>query len=203
MCVLLGFNHHLNGFPIVHRAVTIRNVVKADGPIEHATGFDIPLENVGQEIFDISTHRSRTAAHRHIVVKRWLRSGNGLLLRNADAPHRATRTSDADRGIHRLFKADAFQHRVDAITTGQFADSLHGRVASLTHDVCRAETLGECNAVGMPAKYNNLLSTKSLRSNDTAQSPSSIADNGHALSWCHPRDDRGVVSGAHHVRERE
>jgi hypothetical protein len=55
----------------------------------------------------------------------------------------------------------------------------------------------------MAPQNNNLLSTKSLCGNDTAQSHSSIADNGHTLSWCHPRDDRGVVSGAHHVRERE
>ena len=77
---------------------------------------------------------------------------NRLLLRNADASHRATRSSDADRGIHRLFKADAFQHRVDAITTRQFANSLHRRIPSLTHNVCRTEILGECNAIGMPAK---------------------------------------------------
>src|SRR6266496_3864625 len=92
---------------------------------------------------------------------------------------------------------------MNAVATGQFANSLHRCVASLTHDVCRAEILGECNAVGMPAKYNNLLSTKSLRGNDTAQSHSSIADNGHTLSLCHLRDHCGVVSGAHHIRERE
>jgi hypothetical protein len=88
---------------------------------------------------------------------------------------------------------------VDAVATGQFANSLHRRVASLTHDACRTEILSECNAIGMPAKDNNLLSTKSLRGDDTAQSHSSIADNGHTLSRCHLRDDRGVVSRAHHV----
>jgi hypothetical protein len=66
---------------------------------------------------------------------------------------------------------------VDAIATGQFANSLHGRVASLTHDVCRAEILGECNAIGMASQNNNLLSAQSLCGNDTAQSHSSIADN--------------------------
>ena len=200
---LSGRNHDLDGFSIVHCAVTVGNTVKTDGPIEHATGLDIARKNVRQEFLDISPHRSNPAAHSHIVVKRWLGSWNRLLLRNPDAPHRATRTSDADRGIHRLFKADAFQHRVDAVATGEFANSLHRRVASLAHDVCRAEILGECNAVGMPAKYNNLLGTKSLCGNDTAQSHSSIADHGHTLSRCHPRDDRGVVSGADHVRERE
>src|SRR5206468_12580376 len=107
---LLGPNHDLNGFPIVHCAVTVRNAVKAEGPIEYSTGFDIARKNVRQEFFDISPHRSRPAADRDIVVKRWLRSGNRLLLWNADAPHRATRTSDADRGSHRLFEPDAFQH---------------------------------------------------------------------------------------------
>src|SRR5206468_11511213 len=67
----------------------------------------------------------------------------------------------------------------------------------------RTEILSECNAISMASQNDDLLSTKSLRGNDTAQSHSSIADNGHTLSWCHPRDDRGVVSGPHHVRERE
>src|SRR6476646_105118 len=107
---LLGRNHYLDSFPIIHSAVTIRNTIKADGTIEHPTGRDIPFKNVRQKVLDISTHRRRTAAHRHIVVKRWLGSWNRLLLRNADASHRATRTSDADRGIYRLFEPDAFQH---------------------------------------------------------------------------------------------
>src|SRR5262249_10511419 len=110
MCVLSGFNHHLDGFPIVHRPVTVRNTVQADGPIEHSTGLDVALKNVRQEVLDVSTYRSRAAADRDIVVKGWLRSWNGLLLRNPDTPHSATRTSDADRGIYRLFKADALQH---------------------------------------------------------------------------------------------
>src|SRR6185503_320097 len=35
---LLGRNHHFNRFPIVHCTVTIRNGVKADRSVEHATG---------------------------------------------------------------------------------------------------------------------------------------------------------------------
>ena len=92
---------------------------------------------------------------------------------------------------------------MNAIATGQFANSVHRRVASFTHDVCCTEILSECNAIRMASQNDDLLSTKSLRGNDTAQSHSSIADNGHTLSSSHLRDDRGVVSGAHHVRERE
>jgi hypothetical protein len=92
---------------------------------------------------------------------------------------------------------------VDAVATGQFADPLHRCVASLTHNICRAEILRECKAISMASQNNNLLSTKSLRGNDTAQSHSSIADNSYTLFWCHPRDDRGVMSGAHHIRECE
>ena len=54
MCVLLGFNHHLYGFPIVHRSVTVRNAVKADGPIEHSTGLDVALKNVRQKVLDLT-----------------------------------------------------------------------------------------------------------------------------------------------------
>src|SRR5262249_718882 len=179
-------DHHLNGFPIIHRAVTVRNAVKSDGTIKDSTGLDLALKNVRQKLLDISPHWSNPAADPDIVVKCWLGSWNRLFLRNADAPHGATRTSDTDRGIHRLLKPDAFQHCVNALVTGQFANSLHRRVASLTHDVCRAEILSQCDAVGMASQNNNLLSAKSLRRNDAAQSHSSIADNGRTLSWCHP-----------------
>src|SRR5262249_31902034 len=99
---LLGRDHHLDGFPIVHRPVTVRNIVKTHGPIEHAAGLDLALKNVRQKLLDISPHWSNSAAHHYIVVKCRLGSWNRLFLRNADAPHGATRTSDADRGIHRL-----------------------------------------------------------------------------------------------------
>src|SRR4029079_14679677 len=105
-----------------------------------------------------------------------------LLLWNTDAPYSATRSSDADRGIHRLFKTDAFQHGVDAKTPGQFANSLDRCISPLTHNVCRAEILGECNAISMASQNDDLLSTKSLRGDDTAQSHSSIADHAHAFS---------------------
>src|SRR5205823_5932048 len=183
------------------RPVTDWDDVKSNGSVEHATGFDIARKNVRQEVLHISTHRSRPAADRHIVVKCWLGSWDRLLLRNPNAPHRAARTSDADRGIYSLLKADAFQHRVDAVATGKFANSLHRGVASLLHHVCRAEILGERDPVGMTSENNNLLSTKSLRGDNTAQSHSSVADNGHALSWCHFCDDCGVVSGSHYVRK--
>src|SRR2546430_9245834 len=61
----LGVDHHLDSFPIVHCAVTVRNAVKTDDSIEDATGFDIARKNVRQEVLDISTHRSRPAADRH------------------------------------------------------------------------------------------------------------------------------------------
>src|SRR4029453_16679414 len=169
---LLGRDHHFDRFPIIHCPVTIRNAVKADGPIEHSTGLNIPLKNIRQEVLDISTHRSRPAANGHIVVKRWFRSGNRLFLRNTNAPHRATRTSDADCRIYRLFKPDAFQHSMCAVPAGQFATPLHSCITSLTHDVGRAEILGEGNAISMASENNNLLSAQSLRSNDTAQSHS-------------------------------
>ena len=75
-----------------------------------SAGLDVPLKNVRQKVLDISPHRSNAATDHDIVVKCWFGSWNRLLLRNADAAHCATRTSDTDRGIHCLFKADAFQH---------------------------------------------------------------------------------------------
>src|SRR5262245_31053668 len=107
---LLGFYHHLDFFPVVHRPVTVRNSLETDRTIENAAGLDIALKNIRQKLLDISPHWCNPAAHHDIVVKCWLGTRNRLLLRNAYAPHRATRTSDAERGIHRLLKADAFQY---------------------------------------------------------------------------------------------
>src|SRR5436189_6249291 len=45
-----GRDHHLDGFPIVHRPVTLRNAVKGHDPIEHSPGLDIPRKNVRQEV---------------------------------------------------------------------------------------------------------------------------------------------------------
>src|SRR5262249_48131089 len=109
-CNVLGIHHHLDGFPIVHRTVTVRNAIKTDGTIEHSPGFDIALKNVRQKVLDVSPHRSNPPADHNIVVKCWLGPWHRLLLRTPDAPHRPTRTSYADRSIHRLFKPDAFQH---------------------------------------------------------------------------------------------
>src|SRR3954453_23647768 len=62
---LLGRNHHLDGFPVVHRAVTVGNTIKSDRSIEYSTGLDIPRKNVRQKFLDISPHRSRSPADRH------------------------------------------------------------------------------------------------------------------------------------------
>src|SRR5215467_6562771 len=97
---MLRRDHDFDGFPIVHRAVTIRNTVKPYVSIENASRLDITFKNVRQKIFDISTHWGNPAADHHIVVKCWLGPWNRLLLRNADAPDRATRTSNADCGVH-------------------------------------------------------------------------------------------------------
>src|SRR5436190_8544077 len=63
---VLGRDHHLDGFAIIHRPVTVGNIVKTHGPIEHAAGLDVPLKNIRQKVFDISTHWSRPATDRDI-----------------------------------------------------------------------------------------------------------------------------------------
>src|SRR5262249_55843243 len=113
-----GRNHYLDGFAIVHCAVPVGNAVKLDSTIEDSSGLDFAFKSVRQQLLDISPHWRNPAADHHIVVKCWLGPWNRLLLRNAYPPHRATRTSNADCGVHGLFKANAFQHRVNALVTG-------------------------------------------------------------------------------------
>src|SRR6266480_5611308 len=51
---LLGRNHHLDRFAVVHRPITVRNAIKTYGPIEHTAGLDLAFKNVGQKVLDIS-----------------------------------------------------------------------------------------------------------------------------------------------------
>src|SRR5215471_19847423 len=73
---LLGSDHHLDCFPIIHCSVTVGNSVETDGTIENAAGLDLALKDVRQKLLDISPHWSNPAADHDIVIKCWLGSWN-------------------------------------------------------------------------------------------------------------------------------
>src|SRR6266498_1115310 len=50
---LLGRNHYLDSFAIVHRPVTARNAIKSYGPIKHTAGLDLAFKNVRQQVFNV------------------------------------------------------------------------------------------------------------------------------------------------------
>lgn len=117
----------------------------------------------GKKLVDVRADRRGPAAHGDVVVEGRLRSGHGLALGNANAAHRAMRTRDTDRGEHRLFEADAFEHGVNAIAAGELAHALNRLVAAFTNYIGCAELSSERDPVGMPAENDDLLGAEPPR----------------------------------------
>jgi hypothetical protein len=49
---LLKLDHHLDRFAVVHRALAVGHVVEFDNAVEHAAGFDPPVEDIRQQLFN-------------------------------------------------------------------------------------------------------------------------------------------------------
>lgn len=92
-----------------------------------------------------------------------LRSGQRLVLRDADAADGAAGAGDLDCRFHRLLEADALEHRVGATAVGQLLDP-HDRLRSaLADDSGRSELARERNAVRVAAEEDDLLRIVSSR----------------------------------------
>ena len=99
--------------------------------------------------------------------------------------------------------ADALEHGVDAVAPGQLAYALDRLVPALADDVGGAEVATKCDPVGVVAEQDDLVGAETLGGDDAAQPDRAVADDGDALPRRHARRARGVVSGAHHVRQRQ
>jgi hypothetical protein len=80
-----GLDQDFDRLAFVHGYVAFRHSVQPDGPIEHPAGLDSAIEDVRQKLVDVRAHRSRPAAHSHVVEKSRQRSRYRLSLKNADA----------------------------------------------------------------------------------------------------------------------
>jgi hypothetical protein len=92
---------------------------------------------------------------------------------------------------------------VRAEAVRQLLNARDGLFAALRDDVRRAELLGERNAVRPAAEQDDLLGPEPARGDDAAQPDRPVTDNGHRLAWPDAGSERGVMTRAHHVRQRQ
>jgi hypothetical protein len=98
---------------------------------------------------------------------------------------------------------DAPWPRVDALAAGEFADAFDCLLATLGDDVGGAEVAGQRDSVVVAAHDDDLLGAEALGGENRAQADGAVADDCGALARSDLGDDGGVVSGAHHVRQRQ
>ena len=109
---------------------------------------------------------------------------------------------DRERRLHRLAGADTFERRVDADPAGHRQDGMGSAVASLRDDVGRAELTGKSLPSAVPRERDDPLCPQPRSRDHSAQPHSAIAHDRYDVAALHACADRGVVTGAHDVRER-
>ncbi len=139
------------------------------------------------------------AAHGDVVVERRTRGGHCLVLGDTDPADCATRAGDAERREHRLCEADALEDGVDVEAVGEFAQALDRLLASLAHDVRRAELSRQRDPVGMAVEDDDLLGTEAPGSDHAAQADGAVTNNGHRLPWADVGRDGRMMARPHHV----
>jgi hypothetical protein len=90
-----------------------------------------------------------------------------------------------------------------AESAGQLADTLDCSVPSLADDVRRPELASEGNAIGVAAEHDDLLGTETTGGDDAAETHRAITHNGGHFSRSNIRPQRRMMTGAHHVGERQ
>ena len=96
--------------------------------------------------------------------------------RHTDPTDCAARTGDRDGGLHGLFGADTLKDRMHAKATGQCSHALGCFLATLAHDIRRAECLRQSDTVGMATEDDDLFRAQPLCSDDAAQTHRAITD---------------------------
>jgi hypothetical protein len=149
-------------------------------------GSILPSRTIRQQLVDVRTDRSGSAAHGDVAEERRLRRGHRLVLGKADAADRAAWASDADGREHRLLEADGLEHGVDAEAVGELAHAFDRLVAALADDVGRAELSRQRDPGGVAAKDDDLLRAEAPGGDHPAKADSAVTDDGDCLSGARP-----------------
>src|SRR3954451_20116088 len=191
-----GLDEDLDGLAVGHRAVAVRDALNVDGAVEDATGFDLPVEDVGQQLIDVRAHRGRAPADGDVLEERRLRERDRVVVRHADATDAAAGTRDLDRGQRRRLGANALEDAVGTGAAGELADALDRLVAALRDDVGGPELAGKVGAVPVAAHDDDLLGAQALGGDDSAQADRAVTDDSDRVARLDAGDDRRVMAGA-------
>ena len=168
--------------------------------VEDGRRIEPSRQYVGQQLGDVDAHGRDTAPQRDVATKQRLEVER-LDVREADIPDRAAGTGDADRGVERLLRSHALEHRPGA-ELGQRSHALDRIAAALGDHVGGAERTRDAKALLVMPEHDDALGAKPAGGEHGAESHSAIADDDGGG----PRDDMGehgrMMAGAHHVSER-
>jgi len=87
--------------------------------------------------------------------------------------------------------------------TGQLAYPLDRSVPTLADDVRRPELAGQGDAVVVTAEHDDLLRTETTGGDDCAEPHGTITNDSSNFSRSYIRPQRRVMTGAHHIGERQ
>ncbi len=111
--------------------------------------------------------------------------------------------ADLYRGLDRRLGADALEHGVRAVATGQFQDAFDALLAARGDDIGRAELAAQvgalrCLPIRMICSAPSRLAASTPHS-PTAPSPMTVT----RVAGAYPGGDRAVVAGAVDVGQRQ
>src|SRR5437867_12771863 len=123
---------------LIHRAVTVRDLLERQRQVEDLAGIDLALPHEVDQLGQVAAYGGRSTVEVDVREEQLLPSDLDAM-RNTDVAHVSARGGGPDRLHHRLLRADALQHGVGAESVGQLFDTGDARVTPLGDDVGRAE----------------------------------------------------------------
>src|SRR5437667_141745 len=123
---------------LIHRAVTLRDLLERQRQVEDLAGIDLALPHEVDQLGQVAAHGGRATVEVDVREEQLLPCDLDAM-RNTDVAHVSARVGVPDRLHHRLLRADALQHGVGAESLGQLLDTGDARVTPLGDDVGRAE----------------------------------------------------------------
>src|SRR5207248_5290019 len=133
-----GPEQHLDGAAFVHGAVALGDLRHGQFQVEHLAGVDLPVPYEVDQLGQVAAHRGGTAMEVNVGEEQSLAVQLDPM-RNADIGDVPALASAADRLQHRFLRPNALKHRVSTDSIGHVHDPGYALVATLSHDVGRAE----------------------------------------------------------------